>query len=378
MAEPTFQPSGPADTASPPPPNGSVDGVKNSMYLHARMFSKADGKPPAAQDMVSNLQNSSTAQSLNSGPVAENVKDQTSKTSDEFQKLAQSRATPAQPAATGQSLTHYHSLFYNLFSWQNPRASAIAFSSTIVFIFMARYLNIIRYLLKLSYVVLGITAGLEIFGKVVFDSGIATRFRPRKYYTIPREALDRSMEDLEQLINFFVIESQRIVFAENIPATLAAFAASLVFYGLIRFVPLWGLSLIATCVLYLTPLAYIRNRETIDELIAHSTEIAQSQAAQLKDMTAQHTGRATATMKATASEYSSKANSYMGRKSSGQTPQSGVNTSPSGKETLKAGDFPSVPKQEPAVSAAPAPVSESPDPAKTEPQAPSGEPVLSH
>ena len=141
--------------------------------------------------------------------------------------------------------------------------------------------------------------------------------------------------------------------------------------------PLWGLALVATCVLYLTPLVYIRNRETIDELIAHGTDIAQTQAAQLKDMTAQHTGRATATMKATASEYSSKAHSYMGRKPSEQNSKSSVNTLPSDKGTLKAGDFPSVPKQEPAVSAAPAPFSETPNPVKIEPQAPGGEPLLS-
>lgn len=45
--------------------------------------------------------------------------------------------------------------------------------------------------------------------------------RPRKYYTLPRENLERSLEDVEQFVNFFVIEAQRIVFAENIYATIA-------------------------------------------------------------------------------------------------------------------------------------------------------------
>lgn len=44
--------------------------------------------------------------------------------------------------------------------------------------------------------------------------------RPRKYYTIPRESIESSAEDLEQFLNFFVIEFQRIVFAENIYATV--------------------------------------------------------------------------------------------------------------------------------------------------------------
>lgn len=38
---------------------------------------------------------------------------------------------------------------------------------------------------------------------------------------IPKETLEATLDDVEQLINFFVIEIQRIVFAENIPVTAA-------------------------------------------------------------------------------------------------------------------------------------------------------------
>lgn len=55
------------------------------------------------------------------GPVAENIKDQTAKTSNEFSNLAAARQTPSAPAATGQPLTHYHSFFSELLSWNNPR-----------------------------------------------------------------------------------------------------------------------------------------------------------------------------------------------------------------------------------------------------------------
>jgi len=50
-------------------------------------------------------------------------------------------------------------------------------------------------------------------------SGVASSVRPRRYYKIPKETLESSLDDLENLINFFVIEGQRIVFAENIPVT---------------------------------------------------------------------------------------------------------------------------------------------------------------
>jgi len=112
-------------------------------------------------------------------------------------------------------------MFYRLLSWKNPRATGIAFGATIAFIFAARYLNIIRYGLKLLYLTLGATATAEVAGQVAFGRGLTSQFRPRQYFTIPKASLERLLDDVEQLINFFVIESQRIVFAENVYATVA-------------------------------------------------------------------------------------------------------------------------------------------------------------
>ena len=83
------------------------------------------------------------------------MKDQSVKTSSEFRNLADSRTAPNQKTATDQPLTHYHSFFYNLLSWQNPRATAIAFVSSILLIFAARYLPVLRWTFKAAYITLG-------------------------------------------------------------------------------------------------------------------------------------------------------------------------------------------------------------------------------
>lgn len=64
-----------------------------------------------------------------------------------------------------------------------------------------------------------VTASAEVAGKLVLGSGLASSMRPKRYFTIPKESLEASLEDIEQLINFFVIEFQRILFAENVTAT---------------------------------------------------------------------------------------------------------------------------------------------------------------
>ena len=157
----------------------------------------------------------------------EKARVESSKTQAEFSNLAASRQTPETPAATGQQLTHYHSFFSSLLSWNNPRASGIAYASIVTFIFAARYLDILRYAFKLTWMTLGITVLAEVAGKAVLSHGLASQFRPKKYFTISKSTLDSLTGDFSELVNFFVIESQRIVFAENL---LASVAVSILFF----------------------------------------------------------------------------------------------------------------------------------------------------
>lgn len=100
-------------------------------------------------------------------------------------------------------------------------ASAIAYATIVSSIFAARYLDVLRWGLKTSWMVLGVTILAEVLGKVVLNNGLATQVRPRRYYTVPRETLDALIGDVHELINFFVIEAQRIIFAENVAASAA-------------------------------------------------------------------------------------------------------------------------------------------------------------
>lgn len=66
-----------------------------------------------------------------------------------------------------------------------------------------------------------VTAALEVAGRLVLSHGLASSFRPRRYYTIPKETLEGILEDVGQLIDFFLIEFQRVLFAENVLHTIA-------------------------------------------------------------------------------------------------------------------------------------------------------------
>jgi len=317
----------------------ALENAKNTVASNVSAAANAVGNHPITQ-------------SVTNGPVAENVKDQHAKTQAEFSNLAASRTTPSTPAATGQPLTHYHSFFYNLLSWQHPRASAIAYLAVVLFIFAARYLDALRYTFKLTWMVLGVTVLAEVAGKAIMSNGLTSQIRPKKYYTVSKETLDSLLGDVHELINFFVIEAQRIVFAENVFASGAAFLAAFISYYLIKIVPFWGLSLISTTLLFLGPLVYKTNKELIDHHINNASSVINQQTEQVKSIAGQHAARATEYTKATVGDYSAKAQEMIGNARGRSASPTITKSEPTIKKenipssTYKAEDFPAAPKQE--------------------------------
>ncbi|KAI8723620.1 Reticulon-like protein [Fusarium sp. LHS14.1] len=289
-------------------------------------------------------------QSVTNGPVAQNVYDHTQKASNELSNLAAARRTPSTPAATGQPLTHYHSFFSELLSWNNPRASGIAYVTTVSLIFAARYLDVLRWAFKVSWMVLGVTILAEVVGKVVLNNGLATQVRPRRYYTVPRETLDHMIGDAHELVNFFVIEAQRIIFAENVFASAAAFVAAFISYYLVKLVPYWGLAVIGTTVVFFVPLIYTSNQELIDEQLHHASELINSQTAQVRDVASKQMEQVSAIGKQYAGDYSGKVHDLLrgnhGSRQKIEKPTKGA------APVVKEPEFPSPPTEDPVKSEA--------------------------
>ncbi|KAI1054845.1 hypothetical protein LB506_006760 [Fusarium annulatum] len=325
----------------------------------------ANGNSLLETTKTSEVNAAAAYQSVANGPVAQNVYDHTQKASNELSNLAAARRTPANPAATGQPLTHYHSFFSELLSWNNPRASAIAYVTIIGAIFTARYLDLLRWGLKVSWMVLGVTILAEVLGKVILNNGLATQVRPRRYYTVPRETLDALIGDVHELINFFVIEAQRIIFAENVFASAAAFIAAFISYFLVKLVPYWGLAVIGTTVAFVVPLIYTSNQELIDEQLHHASELINSQTAQIQSVASKQMEQVSNISKQYAGDYSGKVQDLL----RGKTPSRQKIDKPEQPISARQPQFPSPPTEDP-VTATEAPQIPTPAALKEELNAP--------
>ncbi|OBT50995.1 hypothetical protein VE04_09258, partial [Pseudogymnoascus sp. 24MN13] len=316
-------------SSAPYPVIGSTEGLTTGSNAGNTFTNGSD----AYNTTTNRSSKKNVKETFTEGPVAQNVKAEATKTSAELSALSASRQTPSTRTGTGQPLTHYHSFFGSLFSWENPRASAPAYAATVVFIFAARYLDLLRYGLKLTWMALGVPSPR----------------RPRKYYTVPKATLDSMTGDLDELINFFVIESQRLLFAENVLASGAALLSAFISYHLVKIVPLWGLALIGTSVLFLGPLVYTTNKALIDGQIEQLSQIVNAQTTQVRQMASQHASNAAATTKMYVGDYSAKAQEIIGRARS-SSPADRTSAEPSVTTGVTASKVPSTSSFSPAAT----------------------------
>lgn len=115
--------------------------------------------------------------------------------------------------------------------------------------------------------------------------------------------------------------------------------------------PFWGLSLVATTVVFVCPLVYKTNKELIDTQIANVSSIINQQTEQVKQLASQHAAQVAETTKQYAGEYAHKAQEMIGsaRSRSGSPEASRVTSpiSPVQKTNgIKEADFPVAPKEE--------------------------------
>jgi len=255
-------------------------------------------------------------------------------------------ASRAKLDASGQAFMKYHAYFASLLEWENPRASAIAYASVVAFIFAVRYLDVFRWIFKLTWIALGITVAAEGAGKLIMGHGLVSQFRPRKYLTISKQTLDILVGDMHELLNFFVIEAQKILFAEDIVASSFAFLGTFTSYFLSKVVPLWVLALVATTTLFFVPLIYATNQELIDGHLKQASDVINAQTNQLKEVAGKHTAQATELAGQYVGDYTAKAQEMLGGRGTATKRQS---------KGYKDSDFPAAPKDDikPEVKAEP-------------------------
>lgn len=131
-----------------------------------------------------------------------------------------------------------------------------------------------------------------------------------------------------------------------------AFLSAFVSYYLIKIVPFWGLTLLSTCVIYLAPLIYVKNKEAIDGQLEHASDVITAQTHQIKDIAGERTSKGFESVKQYTGDYAAKAQGLMGSARQKMPAAVGGQSKPAtvsgqSKPAVKESEFPAAPKFEP-------------------------------
>lgn len=220
----------------------------------------------------------------------------------------------AQAVPHDPTVTHFHSFFYDTFTWKYPRTTGLLFATSLGFLLLGHYVNILRYAFKGAYITFAATAAFEYLGRPTTGTGFMTQVRPQRYYTIPRENLEMVFAEIHEFLNFIVLEFQRIIFVENLTVTIASFVFSLIGYFLVKFMPIWSLLLLADVLVFTVPLVYLQNQELIDHHVRRASAVATDHIQNARGLAEKHTADYSAKAKAYATDLTGKVSGvYQGR-----------------------------------------------------------------
>lgn len=186
-------------------------------------------------------------------------------------------------------------------TWKFPRASAIAFFLIVSGILASQFVNFSRFVFRILWLSFASTATIEAISKLVTGRGIVryplpnslsnlSGLKPRQYYQVNKNTFDVLFSEIANVSNFFVLEFQRLLFAEKTSHTAVAFLISFFAYKLVRYIPLWSLTLIGAVMAFTLPPLYLRNQKMIDQHIAQAQNLAAEKANYAKNIAGEKVG----------------------------------------------------------------------------------------
>ncbi|KAK5265947.1 hypothetical protein LTR99_004866 [Exophiala xenobiotica] len=181
---------------------------------------------------------------------------------------------PEHPGPLKQIIAHQDSL-YKYISWENLTQTLGSYVGLMGIIFGAHYLPLTQTILKAAVAILGVVSVAEFASRSFGPDSLSTRLRPKEYKTVPEETLNATLKDIHDLIQFAVVQGQKILFGQDLDKTFGAFLGLTVLYWLIKVVSPFWLAVIGLTSIYIIPLvASPRGRAAAHDASVRAQDLA--------------------------------------------------------------------------------------------------------
>lgn len=170
-----------------------------------------------------------------------------------------------------------HSSVCALLTWKDPVATGKVFGSIVGALVLTK-VNVFNHLFHVLYLALLAAAAAEYSGRVLTGQGFVTKYAgiPESKTDTFRNSVLPALADAAEAIEAGV---HKVVYAQNIEATLKAAGVSYILYKLTSWFSLYSL-IFATVILAFTgPFVYQSNKKEVDAAVAQYTKIAKEKTA---------------------------------------------------------------------------------------------------
>lgn len=130
------------------------------------------------------------------------------------------------PGPFKEIIAHPDSL-YKYINWEDPIRTLGLYIGALSILFGAHYLPLTQVALKGGVTTLGVVSVTEFASRLFSANSLSARLRPKEYKQIPESTLNATLKDIHDLIQYAVVQAQRIVFGQDLGKTFAVSWVSL-------------------------------------------------------------------------------------------------------------------------------------------------------
>ncbi|KAG4262868.1 hypothetical protein FPRO03_10231 [Fusarium proliferatum] len=164
---------------------------------------------------------------------------------------------------------------YKYISWEDPARTIGSYFAALGFMLAVHNMHLTQLVLKTMAIGLGVMSMAEFAGRSFGPNNFVSRMRPRQYKTVPESTLNATLNDIHDLIQYSVVQAQKVIFAEDLEKTFGAFVATGSLYFLIQFMTPFGIAILGLTTIYIIPLVTSpRGRGIARDGMARAQEIS--------------------------------------------------------------------------------------------------------
>lgn len=160
---------------------------------------------------------------------------------------------PEQKGPLKEVLAHRESL-YKYVSWEDPFRTLGSYITLVSLLVGAHYIPLTRWALKAGAYILGAVWVAEFVSRSFGRDTFLSRLQPKPYKRVPEPVLDATLKDIRDFIQYCAVQSQRVLYGEDLEKTFAVFLGCIVMYWLIGVASPFALSLLGLTSFYIAPL----------------------------------------------------------------------------------------------------------------------------